>query len=257
MKDPMAAHALRLERYRLSELPPAEIQELRTALNTMPELRDRLQALDASDREILATRPPALIAARVEQRAREAGAGAVLPSGSLRLAPALVLGLALAVAASLVQRGALPGGAPASDRAKGGAPSLLLFRQGPNQTVERLDPGALARAHDVLQLAYQAGGRRYGVIVSIDGRGVVTRHFPAAGDDAGVLEGQGLALLRTAYRLDDAPRLERFYLVAADAPFAFATVEAAARRAAVSTSAPERLPLDASFAQASFELRKE
>jgi hypothetical protein len=32
-----------------------------------------------------------------------------------------------------------------------------------------------------VQLAYQAAGRHFGAIVSIDGRGVVTRHLPAAG----------------------------------------------------------------------------
>jgi len=256
MKEPSVVHALTLERYRMGELPPEEHEAVRAALDASPDLRERLLALDASDAEILASHPSRPFAAGVERRLREDGrARAARP---LLLAPALGLGLLLVVAVSLSQRGGLPAGAPTGDRMKGGgAPSLLLFRQGPGRRVERLDPGALARTHDVLQLAYQAGGRRYGVIVSVDGRGAVTRHLPRSGDAAGPLEANGPSLLQTAYRLDDAPRLERFYIVAADAPFPVALVEAAARRAAAGPVVPDRLDLDPAFGQASFELRKE
>jgi hypothetical protein len=63
---------------------------------------------------------------------------------------------------------------------KGLTPQVLLYRRAA-AGVERLLPGGVVREHDVLQLAYQAAGRHHGVIVSIDGRGTVTRHLPATG----------------------------------------------------------------------------
>jgi hypothetical protein len=177
------------------------------------------------------------------------------------LAPVWALSLALVLTSGLLLRSGLvrlPGTptAPSADRSKGGTLSLLLFRQGADSKVERLEPGAVARARDVLQIAYHANGHRYGVILSIDGRGVVTQHLPTAGD-AAELKPNGTVVLTTAYRLDDAPRLERFYLVAADEPFAIAPVVAAARSAAADPFAVDRLPLHAPFEQASFLLRKE
>lgn len=263
MKDAAVVSELALERYRLAELPPEEMDAVRDALAMDPRLRERLAAIERSDREILAAHPPAPFAASVEGRLRrhaaeERGVG---PRWR-RLAPVWALSLAILVTGALLLRGGLQGLAgtatpPRGDRSKGSGSSLLLFRQALDGTAERLDSGAVAHAHDVLQVAYHAAGHRYGVILSIDGRGVVTRHLPTGGNDAAELQPIGPATLPTAYRLDDAPRIERFYFVAADDPFAVAPVVAAARIAATDPLAADRLSLPASFAQASFLLRKE
>jgi streptogramin lyase len=81
----------------------------------------------------------------------------------------------------------------------------------------------------VLQLAYQAAGARYGVVVSIDGRGAVTRHLPEEGEVAAALERGGAVALAHAYQLDDAPGYERFFLVTGERPFDVAPVVEAAR----------------------------
>ena len=114
--------------------------------------------------------------------------------------------------------------------------------------------GAAARENDVVQLAYQAAGRHFGAIVSIDGRGVVTRHLPAAGPLASPLKSGAAFALPQAYRLDDAPGFERFYFVTADQPFAVDLVLTAASHAA---GAEGRLALPAGLDQYSFALRKE
>ncbi|MDD9935579.1 MAG: hypothetical protein OXT09_18355, partial [Myxococcales bacterium] len=57
-------------------------------------------------------------------------------------------------------------------RIKGGA-RLFAFRKR-GARVDPLLPGATARAGDLLQLGYDAGGRAHGVLLSLDGRGVVT-----------------------------------------------------------------------------------
>jgi hypothetical protein len=258
MKDAAAVSELTLERYRLGELPAAEMRAVREALAADAGLRERLAAIESSDLEILAAQPPAAFAASVERRIHSETAPGPTPARPWwSPAPAWALALGLVAASLLLLRGDLPAPHAGGDRAKGGAPSLLLFRQGPGGAAERLDPGAVAHARDVMQLAYHAAGHRYGVIVSIDGRGVVTRHLPPSGDEAAALQAGGPALLPTAYRLDDAPRLERFYLVTADAPFAVTPVLTAARGAAADPVSADRLPLPAPFAQASFLLRKD
>ena len=144
-------------------------------------------------------------------------------------------------------------------RVKGITPFLLLYRKAAAD-VERLPPAAVARHHDVVQLAYQAGARRYGVIVSVDGRGVVTRHLPVAGASAAPLMPGSPVPLPQSYELDDAPGFERFVLVAADEPFAVEQVEAAVRRqhAALGAQANERrLDLPESMDQFSLVVRKE
>jgi hypothetical protein len=113
----------------------------------------------------------------------------------------------------------------------------------------------------VVQIAYQAAGRRYGVVVSIDGRGRVTRHLPRTGDRAAPLRAGAPVPLPEAYRLDDAPGFERFFLVTSDAPFSVELVVRAAERLYGGDPDPARtgthLDLPGGLGQARFELRKE
>jgi len=265
VKAPAPLHDVTLERYRLGELPQPEADAVREALAADPDARERLGALARSDGEILAAEPPAEFAAAVErQLAGGAAEGAPRRASSpvLWLAPLAAIGLTAAIAGSLVWRGTAGPDGPGvttrgGDRLKGGSPSLLLFRKGSAAAIERLEPGALAHAQEVVQIAYHAGGRHYGVVVSIDGRGVVTRHLPATGDQAAPLQPNETTPLGAAYRLDDAPRAERFYLVAADTPFEVNPVLTAARRVAADPLAEAQLPLGPTFVQASFLLRKE
>ena len=79
-----------------------------------------------------------------------------------------------------------------------------------------------------MQLTYQAAGRPFGVILSIDGRGAVTVHHPRDGRQAARLVPGQEVRLSSAYRLDDAPGWERFVLVTAEVPFDVAPVVEAA-----------------------------
>jgi hypothetical protein len=95
---------------------------------------------------------------------------------------------------------------------------------------ERLAEGAPVSEGDTLQLAYRAHGERYGAIVSLDGRGVLTRSLPMEGDQAVPLEPEGLVPLQHALSLDDAPSFERFFLVTGDARFPLPPLERALQR---------------------------
>jgi hypothetical protein len=81
-----------------------------------------------------------------------------------------------------------------------------------------VEPGAKAHAGDFLRIGYHSGGFPYGAIVSVDGNGSVTRHWPVDGARAARLE-KGEALLPEAFVLDAAPAYERFYFVVSSRPF--------------------------------------
>ena len=141
---------------------------------------------------------------------------------------------------------AVPTGASdAGDRAKGLLPHLVVYRKRAGRT-ERLPPQARAAAGDLLQLGYVAAGQAHGVILSVDGRGAVTQHFPAPGSTATALAPHGQQALPQAYELDDAPDFERFFFVTSRAPLDPAPLLAAARRLAQppSSARASRLALD-------------
>lgn len=241
-----------IERFVLGELPGPEREAVARAIAEDPELRARVEALDASNREILAEHPPRVAATVIRERA-EALRRWSLPAWG----PAVALAACLAAAVGVLVPREVGVEAPAETRIKGARPHLGLFRQ-TSAGVEALPDGSLAREGDLVQLTYQAAGRRFGAILSIDGRGAVTVHLPREGRTAArLVPGQDVRL-PSAYRLDDAPRWERFVLVTGDHPFDLAPVVDAAERLAASAGADaEPLALEASLEQSSFTITKD
>ena len=108
----------------------------------------------------------------------------------------------------------------------------------------------------MIQLRYNAGGARYGVIASIDGAGGVTLHFPATPEATTDVEA-GTRSLPEAFALDDAPRFERFFLVTANEPLDVpGTLDALRTLARRGDAADAVLDLPPAIHQASFRLRK-
>lgn len=253
-----------LERFRLGELPEAEAERLRERLRSDAALRGRLEALDASDREIRRLHPPGWLANAARSRvAARSGARSRGPRRHPWLAPAALAAAATLAAVALPRvleppegrPGAAHGGVEAdpSVRTKGLRPHLALFRRMPDGS-ESLADGAVASPGDVIRVGYRAAGERYGAIVSLDGRGAVTRHLPLAGDEAVPLKSGGTVLLDQAYELDDAPRFERFYFVTSAQPFPLLPVLQAVRDSAGEADAAPSLP--PGLAQDSFLLLK-
>ncbi len=254
-----------LERFRLRELPAEDMNVLAGRLATDDALRRRLAQLDTDDRAILGQLPTRTVAAQIRSRCEQPSPrpGPRLLSWQPALGAAAVL---LVVAAATLlgpERGPSSSVAPPLEptRIKGLRPQVLLFRKTP-AGAEPLTQASVARAGDVVQLAYQAAGRRYGVIVSIDSRGAVTAHLPRGQRRAAELAPGGNVALPTAYQLDDAPRWEAFYIVAAPQPFDVDVVVAAARAAAAAPANgaadnPARLALPAGFEQSAFLLKKD
>lgn len=257
-EDPRHVPDLILEQYRLKELPAEEVDRLERLLREDPTLAERLAALDRSDHDIAREYPPDWLAARINDRL---SSPVPAPKRAHRvrrfaLASAVVAGAVLMVLA----RPWGDGGPMAQQYSpiKGLKPSLAVYRQTATGS-ETLADGAPARAGDVLLLGYVSAGRTYGAIVSIDGRGIVTRHLPVQGARAATLRAGGPILLDQAYELDDAPAWERFYLVTAEHEFDVDAVIEAARRAASRDlrSPPPALPLPGDLYQSTFSVQKE
>lgn len=256
-----------LERYHLGELPADEAARVAARLATDATLQERLASLERSDRLIEREHPAGWLADRVRARLDAGGraAPARRPSRFRAWAVPVTLAAAFTVALVLIPRtlwspsSETPGARPATgERIKGLKPSLTLFRKTPGGS-ETLADGATARQGDVIRVGYQAAGRAFGVILSIDGRGTVTVHLPTGGDRAAALRAGSPVLLDSAYELDDAPRWECFYFVTADRPFDVAMAVDAATRAARDTRGarpPRTLSLPAGFDQSVILLEK-
>ena len=241
-----------LEQYRLKELPVEEVDRLERLLREDPTLAERLAALDRSDQEIARQYPAAWLAARITSSVPQPKRAHRVRR--LALASAVVAGAVLMVLAR-----PWGDGRPWHDSPiKGLKPSLAVYRQTATGS-ETLADGAPARAGDVLLLGYVSAGRTYGAIVSIDGRGIVTRHLPVQGARAATLRAGGPILLDQAYELDDAPAWERFYFVTAEHEFDVDAVIEAARRAASRDlrSPPPALSLPGDLDQSTFSVQKE
>lgn len=258
-----------LERYLLDELPRKERRRLEQALASDPSLRAALEKLRQDDRRVLAAYPPDQVIPQILKRAALARPEAKA-SRPWRLAwiaaPALALALFMLVFLPplLQRRLTAPSGAPAGDYSavKGDealasrSPALRLYRRGSDGDSVLAD-GANARAGDLIQVAYSAAGRAHGVILSIDGAGAVTLHFPETEDSATSLAGGRLVLLPSSFELDRAPRFERFIFVTAAGPLPTAAILEKARQLAAGERAMTGpLDLPAGCGQVSLLLRK-
>lgn len=257
MNDERKPPELHLEQLALGELPEPQ----RTALLQRPDTDARLSALSEDNAQILAAHPPALVAAALRRRRdRRPAPARTLWLAAPTLAAAAVAAFVLWPAEdvpkdSLVASRVRPPD-PGETRIKGLEPHLLVHRQEGERTVPLAEP-AQARAHDRLQLSYVAAGAAHGVVLSIDGSGVVTLHAPTGVDGSTALVQDGAVTLPQSYELDAAPGFERFIFITAPGPIDVARVESAAQALARSPDAAlAPLPLPPDHAQRSFLIRK-
>jgi hypothetical protein len=222
-------------------------------------LRARLEALETSNREILADYPPQRIVPAIQERLRQARSTerprrAVFPLAvALPAAAVILLFISLFIARERIF--------PTENRLKGIATHITVYR-GTSQGAEELASGSIVRSADVLQLSYTAGDARYGAILSVDGRGAVTWHLPQgyAGGlrESPSLDQKGTVILPSAYELDDAPGFERFFITFSQNPFDLEGIEKAARALSTRPGAAEteRLSLPSGVKQFSIVMKK-
>jgi hypothetical protein len=264
-----------IEKLLLDELP----QQMKERLLQDPAVRRRLEELKAENRQILEEYPPEEMAKAIRNREdwspqaqsgqAEAGRRAQDRRGTAsrgrlnwpRLVPVASFALLVLVGGLLmVTRGPdffAPQSQSAEIRLKGGAAHLNVYIQTDGEA-RRLEEGERVSEGTTLQVGYVSGQSEYGAILSIDGRGVVTLHFPLSAVTGQVLEGEGEVLLPFAYTLDDAPDFERFFFVVSGRAFSMDRVLEAARELAQEPEQAKtrRLPLPRRLEQSSILLLK-
>ncbi|MCA9707599.1 MAG: hypothetical protein KDK70_17230 [Myxococcales bacterium] len=274
---------LLVEQLALGELPPAQAQAVRERLG--PAADERLSALRASDEALLREHPPHEVAAQLQRRLARLEPERAPARSWLVWAPmAAAAGVALlwwigrgdpieaehgATSGPPELAEAQPPQVPdAKLPVADGGPEQILLKGDPVLMIDRVVEGrpqrvaddATVAAGELLQVQYNAKGAQQGVIVSIDGAGVATLHFPASEGDDATLHHGGPVPLPQSYELDDAPGFERFFFVTVDAtePRLDATqVMDAARRLAQGGQAREgALALPEGWRQQSVLLRK-
>lgn len=213
---------LLVEQLHRGELSPDRAADVRQRLLREPGGAERLVRLADDDARTLAALPPEAFARRV--RAKLASDRAV----PMWAVPALAMAAVLLVAGPLIVRPDVTTPEVGVTRTKGGADGLRVYRKGAGGA-ELLADQAPARAGDVIQLSYASHDPGFGVILSVDGRGGVTLHFPESGDNTEIVPGAEVALPH-GYALDDAPSFESFVMLRARHPIDVTTALQVARQ---------------------------
>ncbi|MFW5686168.1 MAG: ActD-like protein [Spirochaetota bacterium] len=222
---------LLIEQYVLGELPEKTAREVERS----PGFAERVAAIERDNAAFAERYPAEVFARRVENqyeaerafRTEHTAARRSFRGASLRSLAFIMPGAAAVVALAFVLFGGLgidSGTIVDPDqeivRLKGLEPEISVFRAAESAaTADELEDGSIARAGDRLQITYHAGARPFGMIVSIDGRGTTTLHYPVTPSSEPELVVGGEQHLPYAYVLDDAPSFERFFFITADDPF--------------------------------------
>ncbi len=248
---------IEIERLVLGELPSDREEEVRRLLDEESGGMERLDALQASNEEILAEYPSHQMAVQIRERAARSESAAPAKFRAWLALPA-VAGTAAAFAMVWMLLPSVDQKSPNSNEEviilKGSTdPALFVFRRSAGAE-ERLKEGARVKAGDVLQLKYAARGVAHGVIFSVDGSGAVSLHFPNAPDKSTALEKGKARALSFSYELDDAPSFERFFFVTSANPLDVKGVLDSGRKLGANETAPLALPEN--LAQSDFLLKK-
>ena len=244
----MKVSEIMLERFVLNELPADVALRIDEAMKHDPSLRERASALAevhsaGTSRWIAESIRPRL---HQEQRPSRSNIWWAMPAAAALILAAIVArpGDSLSTLVSM------------DERIKGPDAALSIYRQTPDGS-EQLDEGAVTHQGDVIRIGYRVSDTAFGMIASVDGRGVVTLHHPVATPRATRLRGGELVLLDQAYELDDAPKWERFYIITGTTEFDVAPIVDTIARLAASSNGAAPLPLSSTLNQATFQLQKE
>ncbi|MCP4216569.1 MAG: hypothetical protein GY765_18100 [bacterium] len=223
-------NTLLLEQYVLNELPPDRIKEIDEQIKHNPALQEEIDKIHNSNREILEQYPPDVTARQITDMVRTQQAhtqyesdrkartswGKRLAFASPLLAAMIVFFLVVLpiLKSPPVDNFTFPDGTRLKGEQKidWSQPGLVVYRR-TAKDAEILPQKATVSQGDLLQIGFVPAGESHGVILSIDGSGTVTLHYPAHPKGSTQLEARKLILLAESYELDDAPGFERFFFI--------------------------------------------
>ncbi len=257
-----------LERYLLNELPAERMRDIQGLLDADPSLRKRLDDIRKSSGKILRRyRPESMVPKILARASLPEHPGSRIPVKSLSRKMLLIPSLAAAaVAASIIIFPIIKSGndtivdhyAGDVTRIKGAGTGIYIYRK-QNNSAELLSNNRRVREKDLLQIAYYSTEDIHGMILSLDGRGTVTIHYPRPPSMSTRIEKNRKILLPASYELDDAPGFERFIFITSRVPLDVRAVSRAAEKLARKPGSAKKaeLTIDRRCRQTSLVLLKD
>lgn len=219
----------KLERYLLGELPEKEMRELQERELSDEIFAARVAEMRLQGKRFVAENP--FVALEAKMAAAEQSANDehnVVSVMWLKVAAALVIALgvfsmvllnrnvetfdskdaAMQVAMADVDDGT---------RIKGMQVSLEVWKKTGDSAVQMVNLGD-AHEGDEIQLRYRVPQKCFGMLFSMDGNGTITMHM-GEGNKAIELEPGKMTTLPFAYKLDNAPKFEKFFLLTSQNSF--------------------------------------
>ena len=241
----------KLERYLTGDLPEGEMREIRELEKTDEIFAGRVKMMREDNAAILKKLPFERLSEKMDSMSGRATVGSGRGAGmngagngvNFRLvkfaaAAALVLavvsvalfsqreigpdagtqvaGGAQVMDVAMVDASEIPGGA-GDTRIKGLDARMEVWKKTGDSAVQMPNLGE-AREGDEIQLRYAVPEKCFGMLFSMDGNGTLTMHM-ADGSSAVALEPGKMTTLPFAYKLDNAPKFEKFFLLTSRAAF--------------------------------------
>jgi hypothetical protein len=220
----------KLERYLLGELPEKEMREFQERELSDEIFAARVAEMRLQGKRFVAENPFEALEAKMDEADEAANDNGNVISGVwLKVAAALVIALgvfsmvilnrdvstydsnatSMEVAMADVDNGT---------RIKGMQASLEVWKKTGDSAVQMVNLGN-AYEGDEIQLRYRVPQKCFGMLISMDGNGTVTMHM-GEGNSAIELEPGKMTTLPFAYKLDNAPKFEKFFLLTSQNSFA-------------------------------------
>ena len=223
----------KLERYLTGDLPESDMREIREMEAADEIFANRVKMLREDSEAILRKLPYDRLAERLDSLpGRDTyGHGKPVNFGIVKLAAAAALVLAVMTVAVFSQRSlSEQGGTVLANRAdgaqtmevamvdqnddvriKGLSARMEVWKKTGDSAVQMENLGE-AREGDEIQLRYAVAEKCYGLLFSMDGNGTITMHM-GEGNRAIGLEPGKMTTLPFAYKLDNAPKFEKFFFL--------------------------------------------
>ena len=249
MTDVKQISDFKLERYLLGELPEVEMAALRKREAEDELFAARVKMMREEGERFLAENPFSALEDKLENDERSVSLpNRVFAAGasrndeitkrsverSLWLRVAAVLVVAFGIFSVVVlnrQTDIVKDSSAASEmdvamadadngtRIKGMTAGLEVWKKMGDSAVQMVNLGE-AREGDEIQLRYRVPQKCFGMLFSMDGNGTVTMHM-GEGNRAVELEPGKMITLPFAYKLDNAPKFEKFFLLTSGEMFEF------------------------------------
>ncbi len=225
----------KIERFLTGDLPEEEMKKIQNLEATDEIFAQRIKLLREDNMAILNKLPFETLSEKIAE-AKAESAPRTLNFSIVKFASAAVLVLAVALVALMSQRETVVAGTDVA-QANGGAPAQVALLETQSDTrikgmearmeVWKKTPAGIvqlnnldeAREGDEIQLRFAVPEKCFGLLFSMDGNGALTMHM---GDGANAIElapGK-MNSLPFAYKLDNAPHFEKFFLVTSQQEFA-------------------------------------